>query len=72
MQKNAGEKTLRWLVKTNSQSKNSTPTGRCQAETGKFAEVNFFGAGNDLHPLYRKALDLFAGAQYTFYAVSHK
>ena len=22
----------------------------------------FFGAGNDLHPLYRKALDLFAGA----------
>ena len=30
----------------------------------------FFDAGNDLHPLYRKALDLFAGAQYTFYAVS--
>ena len=41
MQKNAGEKPLRWLGKTNSQSKNSTPTGRCQAETGKFAEVNF-------------------------------
>ena len=50
----------------------STPTGHCQAETGKFAEVNFFGTGNDLHPLYRKALDLFAGAQYTFYAVSYK
>ena len=41
MQKNAGEKPLRWLGKTNSQSKNSTPTGRCQVETGKFAEVNF-------------------------------
>ena len=41
MQKNAGEKPLRWLGKTNSRSKNSTPTGRCQVETGKFAEVNF-------------------------------
>ena len=41
MQKNAGAKPLRWLGKTNSQSKNSTPTGRCQVETGKFAEVNF-------------------------------
>jgi hypothetical protein len=41
MQKNAGEKPLRWLGKTNSRSKNSTPTGCCQAETGKFAEVNF-------------------------------
>ena len=41
MQKNAGVKPLRWLGKTNLQSKNSTPTGRCQAETGKFAEVNF-------------------------------
>jgi hypothetical protein len=41
MQKNAGEKPLRWLGKTNLQSKNSTSTGRCQAETGKFAEVNF-------------------------------
>ncbi|MFR3586632.1 MAG: hypothetical protein ACLTV3_10510 [Faecalibacterium prausnitzii] len=41
MQKNAGEKTLRWLGKTNSRSKNSTPAVRCQAETGKFAEVNF-------------------------------
>ena len=41
MQKNAEAKRLRWLGKTNSQSKNSTPTGRCQAETGKFAEVNF-------------------------------
>ena len=49
MQKNAGEKPLRWLGKTNSRSKNSTPTGRCQAETDKFAEVNFFDAGNDLH-----------------------
>lgn len=28
-------------------------------------------AGNDLHPLCRKALDLFAGEQYTFYVVSH-
>ena len=26
--------------------------------------------GNDLHPLYRKALDLFAGAQYTVCTVS--
>ena len=41
MQKNAGAKPLRWLGKTNLQSKNSTPTGRCQAETGKFAEANF-------------------------------
>jgi hypothetical protein len=41
MQKNAGAKPLRWLGKTNSRSKNSTPTGRCQVETGKFAEVNF-------------------------------
>ena len=41
MQKNAEAKRLRWLGKTNLQSKNSTPTGRCQAETGKFAEVNF-------------------------------
>ena len=41
MQKNAGVKPLRWLGKTNLQSKNSTPTGRCQVETGKFAEVNF-------------------------------
>ena len=41
MQKNAGGKPLRWLGETNSRSKNSTPTGRCQAETGKFAEVNF-------------------------------
>ena len=41
MQKNAEAKRLSWLGKTNSQSKNSTPTGRCQAETGKFAEVNF-------------------------------
>ena len=41
MQKNAGAKPLRWLGKTNSQTKNSTPTGRCQVETGKFAEVNF-------------------------------
>ena len=41
MQKNAGAKPLRWLGKTNSRTKNSTPTGRCQAETGKFAEVNF-------------------------------
>ena len=41
MQKNAGEKPLRWLGKTNSRSKNSTPTGRCQVETGKFVEVNF-------------------------------
>ncbi len=24
--------------------------------------MNFFDAGNDLHPLYCKALDLFAGA----------
>ena len=37
----------------------------------KFTEVNFLDAGNDLHPLCRKALDLFAGEQYTFYAVSH-
>ena len=41
MQKNAEVKRLSWLGKTNSQSKNSTPTGRCQVETGKFAEVNF-------------------------------
>jgi len=41
MQKNAEAKRLRWLGKTNLQSKNSTPTGRCQAKTGKFAEVNF-------------------------------
>jgi hypothetical protein len=41
MQKNAGAKPLRWLGKTNLQSKNSTPTGCCQAETGKFTEVNF-------------------------------
>ena len=41
MQKNAGATPLRWLGKTNSRNKNSTPTGRCQAETGKFAEVNF-------------------------------
>ena len=56
MQKNAGAKPLRWLGKTNLQSKNSTPTGRCQAETGKFAEVNvsmqetlctFYVAGGD-------------------------
>ena len=72
MQKNAGAKPLRWLGETNLQSKNSTPTGRCQVEIVKFAEANFFGAGNDLHPLYRKALDLFAGAQYTFYVVSYE
>ena len=53
MQKNAGAKPLRWLDKTNSQSKNSTPTGRCQAETDKFAGVNFFDSGNDLHFLCR-------------------
>jgi hypothetical protein len=41
MQKNAGATPLRWLGKTNSRNKNSTPTGRCQVETGKFAEVNF-------------------------------
>ena len=41
MQKNAGAKPLRWLGETNLRNKNSTPTGRCQAETGKFAEVNF-------------------------------
>ena len=41
MQKNAGAKPLRWLGKTNSRIKNSIPTGRCQVETGKFAEVNF-------------------------------
>ena len=41
MQKNAEAKRLRWLGKTNLRSKNSTPTGRCQVETGKFAEVNF-------------------------------
>ncbi len=32
----------------------------------KVCRGEFFDAGNDLHPLYRKALDLFAGAQYTF------
>ena len=72
MQKNAEAKRLRWLGKTNSQSKDSTHTGRCQVETGKFAEVNFSMQENDLHPLYRKALDLFAGAQYTFHAVSYE
>ena len=41
MQKNAEAKRLSWLGKTNSRTKNSTPTGRCQAETGKFAEANF-------------------------------
>ena len=61
MQKNAGAKPLRWLGKTNLQSKNSTPTGRCQAETGKFAEVNF-SVQETIHPLSSKALDLFAGA----------
>jgi len=45
MQKNAGEKPLRWLGETNSQSKNSTPTGRCQAETGKLAGAKFFRCG---------------------------
>ena len=28
----------------------------------KVCRGEFFGAGNDLHPLSRKALDLFAGA----------
>ena len=28
----------------------------------KVCRGEFFGAGNDLYPLYRKALDLFAGA----------
>ena len=41
MQKNAEAKRLSWLGKTNSRTKNSTPTGRCQVEIGKFAEVNF-------------------------------
>jgi len=41
MQKNAEAKRLRWLGKANSRNKDSTPTGRCQVETGKFAEVNF-------------------------------
>ena len=41
MQKNAEAKRLRWLGKTNSRTKISAPTGRCQVETGKFAEVNF-------------------------------
>ena len=45
MQKNAGEKPLRWLGKTNSRSKNSTPTGRCQAETDKFTGAKFFRCG---------------------------
>ena len=45
MQKNAGEKPLRWLGKTNSRSKNSTPTGRCQAETDKFTGTKFFRCG---------------------------
>ena len=53
MQKNAGEKPLRWLGKTNLWNKNSTPTGRCQAETDKFAGVNSFDAENDLHFLCR-------------------
>ena len=43
--KNAGEKPLRWLGKTNSRSKNSTPTGRCQAETDKFTGAKFFRCG---------------------------
>ena len=35
-------------------------------------EAEFFDAkGADQHPLYRKALDLFAGAQYTACAVSY-
>ena len=42
MQKNAGAKPLRWLGKTNSRSKNSAPTGRCQAETDKFTGAKFF------------------------------
>ena len=33
------------LGKTNSRSKNSTPTGRCQAETDKFTGAKFFRCG---------------------------
>ena len=38
-------KPLRWLGKTNSRSENSTPTGRCQAETDKFTGAKFFRCG---------------------------
>ena len=45
MQKNAGEKPLRWLGKTNLRSKNSTPAEPCQEKVGMFMEVNFLAEG---------------------------